>query len=911
MTYELATGVFNLPVDESGPNQADGGRPPDEPPSGGIPAPIEEPEPWRHQTDVPTPPRHSPLAAASDPQPVPATDAEPTECPQPEGVPNERAVTNVGDQRSNAYSPPTSDAFRSDSSPPDAPEGLPGPTGDADAATSTPTPEGVEAALQAVLMQRAWLNLGEMVGVKYVFEQTLDYHAPIAPEYLNIVREVYAEPPVEDTGRDSHNEIRLDNRPSASVPPASGAPARTRTARVSFADLCDQLTAPGATIVLPRPAGTGRTITAHALLAWLVDHRFIDEVWPIPFGGSRHFPAKRLPRAKRRGYLLELPPDEDDFAVDPAFGASLGNVQYILSKRESRLIVLTTPEQWQRVSLGAPEGVAPWLGVSKPYDIAARWLCAQEPDLQVDQWLRHDRIAPLLDGQRPVDVLRLVELILEQHRNAGRTADSLTQTMRGPDTGQPTSTSFDEQVANVVAAHNNWEDRLYKWHEEPGRTSFHRNFLLAASVLRGDTVGHIYAKAAELTQHLEKTEISILGQKEPGVIAMTRAVGARRRADDTLVFERPHWDDAALEYFWNDRPLARMTFLRWLAKAPLDERKETLATVDRDDRRALAERVGEFALRWAVRHQRKEPLEEIVKAWYAFGTSKGLWTLAIELLDGAAVRATSAPFIHNMLLAWAGRKDVALQAAVVEVCTGEFGRRHTDKALRRIRHIAASDQPEIIDRLREAVQTLWADESIRTMLFHYVARWCRTKGTADTVGRRTFAALAAYTGDKDDGLPLLLAALDLEDAEGFKPSVPDLVAGWRTLLKEDDDSTSEPEAEAAVFLWLDAARRPDLRNLIFESLRQAVDVGSSDRRQLRDALRKHAYRWVEGEGREFSRERDDIQKALSDQLDTDLLTAGRRHPRRASDLMPASQTEAQPLVGSTPNSLGIGETDKG
>ncbi|MFC8668733.1 hypothetical protein [Streptomyces sp. NPDC057199] len=721
-------------------------------------------------------------------------------------------------------------------------------------APDAPSPATVEAVGQAAVLQRALINHGEMIGKKYVFEQTLDSHAPIAPEYLAVMREVYAEPRRED-------DAWLTS-------PFDGALAALRPA--------------GSILVLSRPPDSGRTITAYVLLGRLLDEGVITEVRPIPFGGSQHFPTRRLPHDHRCGYLLELPPDEDDFAIDASFGAGLRKISERLERRGSRLIVLTRPEQWRRLCQGAPEEAAPELGTARCRDIAERWLLAQEPGFPVDAWLKHADIQRLLDGQSPTDVLNLVYLLLEQHRTAQQAIAAMDDALRQQQQAVPART-FEEQVADVVAAHSNWEDALYEWHEpeERSRTSFERNFLLTASVLRGDPVGHVYAKAAELTATLDKSVFKVDGQQAPGVIAMTRAAKARRVDDGSLVFDRPHWDDAAIEYFWNDRPLARTTFLRWLAQAPVDTSasKEALETISKDDRRALAGRIGQFALRWAVRHRRQEPLEEIVKAWYLHGTDKELWPLAVELLDSAAIHAVSAPYIHSMLLGWAGRKEPSLQRAVVAVCTGEFGRRHTGKALRRLRHVADKGLPDVIDALRDAVCVLWSDPTVRSMLFSYVVEWCRSDTTRDTVGHRTFAALATSSPPGAEGLPLLLQAQsDKEpaDEDTFQPPVAGLVAGWRTLLRQATGAAGARELDTAVFLWLDTAlQKQPLRPLIFETLREAVNVRGSEGPNLRETLRTCAEMWVQGPDRPYSEEKESLKRDLSALLDNDLVAVRR------------------------------------
>jgi hypothetical protein len=187
--------------------------------------------------------------------------------------------------------------------------------------------------------------------------------------------------------------------------------------------------------------------------------------------------------------------------------------------------------------------------------------------------------------------------------------------------------------------------------------------------------------------------------------------------------------------------------------------REALEIISRDGRLAVAERVGQFALQWAVRHRRQTPLERIVEEWYKHGTAKELWPLAVELLDSAAIHAVSAPYIHSMLLAWSSRSQPHLQRAVVEVCAGAFGRRHTAKTLRRLRNVAAQGHPDVIDALGEAVRVLWEDATVRQMLFGYVVDWCKSHTTSQTVGHRTFTALALNSPPEAADLPPLLQAM--------------------------------------------------------------------------------------------------------------------------------------------------------
>jgi hypothetical protein len=229
-----------------------------------------------------------------------------------------------------------------------------------------------------------------------------------------------------------------------------------------------------------------------------------------------------------------------------------------------------------------------------------------------------------------------------------------------------------------------------------------------------------------------------------------------------------------------------------------------------------------------------------------------------------------------MLLAWAGRKtEAALPLAVVSVCAGKFGRTHTGKALRRLRHAAESEHAEVAEALQDAVRTLWADVSVRPLLFKDIVAWCGNDKIKDTVGRQTFAALATVAGPDGLDIPLILDNPGHGDDEDFRPSPEELVKGWRTLLREGPGPTGTRQVDKAVFLWLDAAlRHHPLKDVILHTLRKAVDVrGTEEGRVLRETLRACAHGWVQGEDRPFSDEREAVRQELGALLDEDLYAA--------------------------------------
>lgn len=657
------------------------------------------------------------------------------------------------------------------------------------------------------LRQMALLNLGEMNALKVnaSFENPLD-HNEFSDTYLDALRTVYVRP----EGGDSFDEIY------------------------------QWWKNPGSVVVLAQKPGTGRTTTACALLAEL-RHEFPDvRVGPLGYGGGLEFPLRRLPQVDNRGYLLELPPDEDGFKLAGSFGATVERLQYTLKRRRARLVVLTTPEQWRRVGSGAPDGIKPSLGVPSPLEIARKWLGAEGPrDLPVDQWLTDDDIVALVHGQPPVEALEIVSLILDAHHASDGNLPNLEALARRRKTGG--DTPFDRQVLSVIAARNNWRPQLLTWHKEPGRTSFQRDFLLACATLRGASVAHVYASTAELASVLGDGDPSLRGQQEPGVIEMVDSIEAELQADDTISFNRPEWDDAALEYFWVDRPLSRVKFLEWLADAPLKKPKASLETLTDAERLAMAERIGSFALRWAVRHRRQEPLRQLVRRWH----NTSLWTTVVELLTSACLQTASASYIHEMLLQWARTGNGPQQLATVEVCAGEFGALHTGKALRRLRHAAGSEELEVRQALQKAVHSLWSDPSARRTLFGYVIDWCRDGGTKLEAGQEAFRALAESTHPDAPTLPALLPHSD--EAE-FAATVADLVVGWRALLRGTEGFEKDGESSAVVRLWLDTAlSHPHVHAdvlKVFSSAVKTTDPPGTPGESPRDRLRAIAREWA-------------------------------------------------------------------
>jgi hypothetical protein len=675
---------------------------------------------------------------------------------------------------------------------------------------------------------------GEMNGVKVVNKvQAALEHLNADDAYLNLTLQLFAPP---DGFHDTYAKWRDDRR----------------------------------LLVLAREPGTGRTMIAHALLAKLrQESQQKLRVGALHFGGGETFPIDRLPPTHRGwAYVVEVPPNEEGFKLrSRSFRMTLTQLEPELERRESWLIFLISPEQWTDCVDATVSNMEAKIGDAVPAEIVRRALAVREPELNVDRWLAAKQIVGLLVDQPPAEVLDIVELIRSAHH---ANPDQLVALQDNEDDAEHAELTdsgdrwFARRVHTVVEARRNWRKQLLSWHRHRERTSLQRSFLLAAAALPAAPGAYVYALASKLEGKLGgKPQPELAALDAPGIIELVDAIDADLADDDTVVFRHDGWDDAALHYFWTDRPFTRQHFLNWLAEAPTDTHRSTFDSLTSSQQRDLASRIARFAVHWATRQQRPEPLAKLASTWH--GTA--LWSVFISALDEAATQSSTHRYIHTMLLKWATRKDdLPLWRAVAEVCGLEFGRRHTGKALRRLKHVAAVTDQEIEEAVQRSVVTLWDDKSVRETLFDTVIAWCKSP-TTTSVAYRAFSALAAKT-DQDEDTPTLLAR---RDHAGFIPAPADLATGWTVLLSPPVSKDAEQSVITTAHQWLDVAlRRHDLRYDVLALLRKAVDHPEEPGTvSPRERLRHYLFTWHEaGDGTDTT-ERNDIYLSLSKLFDGD------------------------------------------
>ncbi|MEU4643011.1 hypothetical protein [Micromonospora sp. NPDC023814] len=653
----------------------------------------------------------------------------------------------------------------------------------------------------------------------------------------------------------------LDSAPSVRIPDVQLALFRaTYAPHSSFEEFWSLIEPVGGVVVIVAPPDTGRSALAYALLARLRYESLAEEVHRLTFGGSNTLPGRRLPREPGRAYLLELPPDEEssdgkiEFGVSNEFGDHLIALRDVLARRKARLVVLARPNQWVRITRGVRSDFAPNFGTPPlPIDIARGVLRVACPISRIERWLGDQRIARLFQGAAPVDAIDIADLIISEDRPGGDQSHSDCPSL--------------SQIDNVVNARSSWREDLLRWHREDGRTAIQRNFLLAAAILRDAPVGHIYAKAADLCEAFSDSELELSGQAAPGIIELLSSVEGELASAERISFRRPHWEDAAVEYFWIDRPLSRQVFVKWLAETPLASSHGDLVKISQDDSLQIGRRVVDFAVRFAVRHERPLPLAALVETW---DRQRSLWTLLVDAIDAAAIADASSPYIRKMLLDWAKTSEASKKRLVAAVCARSFGAIHTGFALRRLRHIGDACPGTVLPDLQDAVIRLWSDDAARVTLLQYLGAWCRDDHVAGPVVFQTLALLK----DAESKLPQVLSVFSASSFSGV--SIDVLEIAWRRLLDRGDLTIADSPLQKCVDFWMASALESDGSSRIFAVLSAAVSGATGSKASVRrELLRGSVRRWVE-DGPGSSNLKHALQRDLSEVLDAEIVRSVRR-----------------------------------
>ncbi|WP_233290356.1 hypothetical protein [Kitasatospora sp. MBT66] len=513
------------------------------------------------------------------------------------------------------------------------------------------------------------------------------------------------------------------------------------------------LQAPVLVVVAPRAIGTTtfalRLLTEHTEpTAMLVK---LQADWKTPS-------CARLPLDRGRAFQLDLKDPETD-RVSADFLGSLEKHAVNLASCGSHLVLTVAQEVWDVVGLLSRRGVQVLRLTESPAAgaLVEAHLRAGGHHEAAEEVTKSAPAMAQLHGLNAVSAVRAAHRIVaawEEHRRLHRQGPATLQGTAGPSTAK----TFEDRVLDTLSDWRGELDELFGDHVAVrGRTERSlvledRYLLLTLAVQQCAPVSRVSAGARRLQAEVESAGAEATAGSAPqpsfagrGLRRRIQDVGATVDARDIVLFDRPAYGRAVLEYVWDNYEVMRTPLIGWLAK--LAERPDPTDPVVRT--------IAELALR----HGTREHLGKLAEVIAPDLLGAVLHAVVYDEHVGRLVRAT--------LYQWADTNGNA--PTVVSTCRrvladSEAGPAAAKMAVVRLRRVArTTTDPAVRQSVLAAFEEL-AQGPGRTRLVTEVRTWQQGKLSSRS-GSLAFLALMSVD---TPGLPWLLSAdvseIDLQRA---------------------------------------------------------------------------------------------------------------------------------------------------
>ncbi|MFF3110281.1 hypothetical protein ACFVSN_13895 [Kitasatospora sp. NPDC057904] len=546
------------------------------------------------------------------------------------------------------------------------------------------------------------------------------------------------------------------------------------------------LRAPVLVIVAPREIGA--TTFALRLLA----ERTAPSAALVKLQADWNSPSRAwLPLEESHAFQLDLKdPDTDRVSAD--FLSSLGKHAADLSDCGSHLVLTVAQELWDVPGLVSRSGVHVLRLVDPPAAgtvVDAHLAAGGHHELAKE--IRESTQAQFqLQGLNAVAAVRAIHRIVavwEEHR-LYQAAPALLRKAVDPDAVK----TFEERVLDALSDWRGELDELFgdrtvaRGRTDRSLTLEDRYLLLALAVRQSVPVSRVSADARKLQEAVES------GNTDPmtGTAAQAAfaARGLRRRIQDigatvdgrdVVLFDRPAYGRAVLEYVWDNYEAMRTPLLGWLGKLadrpdPMDPVVRTLASL-------------------ALRHGTREHLNKLAELTEPDVLGAVLRTVVRDEHVGRLVWAT--------LYQWADTSGGAL--TVVSTCRlvladPDVSSAVAKMALVRLRRVAQrTNDPAVRQSVLTAFEELARQPAGRARLVTEVRAWQQAKSSSRN-GSLAFLALMSVDSPE---LPWLLSGdapeIDVQRALAELLGSPDTavetiprITGWIHSCAGDADSDS-------------------------------------------------------------------------------------------------------------------------
>lgn len=467
-------------------------------------------------------------------------------------------------------------------------------------------------------------------------------------------------------------------------------------------------------------------------------------------------------------------------------------------------------------------------------------------ELPTDEIVANREIIAALASAGPADASRLADLVAQEYRRAGKSGNTV----------------INDVLAKAVRAYGNWSADLiatYDKVQDPTR----RSLLLTIALLNGSTT--------ETQYWAERVLLKVAGCPIPaGNLLEGRGFAGRLTEVDSVSFNddrarlnRIEYDQSVLQHVWGSYPELRRQLVAWVTELGLGQE----VRLDDEEASGMANR---FATLCATKDVVKY-ISQVAKDWAGSGKSASA-RLAVRLLTAGAMDERSAGVVHRQLNSWASSEnlDHRLVDLVLAMCTSEFGRKYTDKALTRLGNLANHLSRETSDKVVAAVVSIVRDNGAFPQVLAKLDEWLRgSKERQKAVAMRILhELLRPQSGVVETGEFMWL------DQHGQREAI---VRIWGAVLLVEDRAL----VRETIAIWLQLATGATQRDRLLDMLIDAAAAASDAAINRIGALRWAADDWIGVESRYWpdsddADERSAVYRAL-------VLKIQSRHPFNTHD----------------------------
>lgn len=427
--------------------------------------------------------------------------------------------------------------------------------------------------------------------------------------------------------------------------------------------------------------------------------------------------VEALPGAAQTSYLLDLSDSLDkidqssntDMRPDGQFGAGLEQFALTLQQKGSFLVIVTTPDVWEKCTISAQSLTIDWRS-PRASSIAAARLYGNPQRSERTAWLSAEPFSSEIADATvtPSDAVRLADAI-------ARAEDTETTTAQ--------DAALDE--------FRRWEKYLRTWFRE-NTDVYDRVIFIAAAVLKKARDQDVIDAADQLLRAANEENLVLKPLRAPDLVERLANTGAEidSRHMVSLNERRPGLDEAVMDWVWDQRPKLRDSLLRWLVGLAIEKRTGP------GNRNRIARVIAGLSIRRATG---ASLLMQFAQIQAKEGGAHR--ELAVRIIDEAVLDPGIGTAIRNTLLDWSSVKDPVRLDLVAAVCGEKLGIERTDLALKRLGKILANNDatPEVIQAAGRSLGSLAARRDLRPVVLDAIVELLNND---PRTGARAFLELA-------------------------------------------------------------------------------------------------------------------------------------------------------------------------